>query len=166
LCPDASVAAADVTQLEGDEEPEHEEDEDDEEDETPVAAKKKSKKKKPKKKKTAATALAAEDTPSPASSTPKGKGKKGKGGSAPAEDPLDGLDEVDRALAELKLKYGDSPAASAAPEAGPSTSEQRSAFAFRSLLSVEPKNLDADLELRRFFGSKVVSCCHPERDPS
>lgn len=27
----------------------------------------------------------------------------------------------------------------------------------RNLLSVDPKNLDADAELRRFFGSKVVS---------
>ena len=30
-------------------------------------------------------------------------------------------------------------------------------MAFRNLLSVDPKNLDADAELRRFFGSKVVS---------
>ena len=28
---------------------------------------------------------------------------------------------------------------------------------WRTLLSVDPKNLDADAELRRFFGSKVVS---------
>jgi hypothetical protein len=27
----------------------------------------------------------------------------------------------------------------------------------RNLLSIDPKNLDADAELRRFFGSKVVS---------
>lgn len=68
---------------------------------------------------------------------------------------LEGLDEVDRALAELKLKYGDAPEA---PEAGPSQpSESRSVLAFRNLLSVDPKNLDADAELRRFFGSKVVS---------
>jgi len=66
------------------------------------------------------------------------------------------MDEVDRALAELKLKYGDAPEAEA--EAGPSQpSEPRSVMAFRSLLSVDPKNLDADAELRRFFGSKVVS---------
>jgi hypothetical protein len=30
-------------------------------------------------------------------------------------------------------------------------------MAFRNLMSVDPKNLDADAELRRFFGSKVVS---------
>ena len=29
-------------------------------------------------------------------------------------------------------------------------------MAWRNLLSVDPKNLDADAELRRFFGSKVV----------
>jgi len=27
----------------------------------------------------------------------------------------------------------------------------------RNLLAIDPKNLDADAELRRFFGSKVVS---------
>ena len=31
---------------------------------------------------------------------------------------------------------------------------------WRTLLSVDPKNLDADAELRRFFGSKVVSIMH------
>lgn len=65
------------------------------------------------------------------------------------------MDEVDRALAELKLKYGDEPAV----EGGlskPEVSESRAAMAFRALLSVDPKNLDADAELRRFFGSKVV----------
>lgn len=65
------------------------------------------------------------------------------------------MDEVDRALAELKLKYGDEPA----PQSGSSQAEAsapRSALAFRNLLSVDPKNLDADAELRRFFGSKVV----------
>lgn len=66
------------------------------------------------------------------------------------------MDEVDRALAELKLKYGDAPA----PEADSTqaeVSESRSVMAFRNLLSVDPKNLDSDAELRRFFGSKVVS---------
>lgn len=110
------------------------------------------KKKKPKKKNTAAAALLDEaDAPSSAS-TP--KGKKGKGAAAAAD--LDGMDEVDRALAELKLKYGDDPA----PQAGSAQAEAtapRSALAFRNLLSVDPKNLDADAELRRFFGSKVVS---------
>lgn len=154
------------TQLGGEEEPEREPEEDEDEEEVaPVAAKKKvrlvprrhltsqnKKKKKPKKKNTAAAALLDEaDSPSSAS-TP--KGKKGKGAAAPPD--LDGMDEVDRALAELKLKYGDDPA----PQPGSAQAEAsapRSALAFRNLLSVDPKNLDADAELRRFFGSKVVS---------
>jgi hypothetical protein len=36
------------------------------------------------------------------------------------------------------------------------TSETRQFMTWRNLLSVDPKNLDADAELRRFFGSKVV----------
>jgi hypothetical protein len=35
--------------------------------------------------------------------------------------------------------------------------ESKQFMAFRNLLSVDPKNLDSDAELRRFFGSKVVS---------
>lgn len=95
-----------------------------------------------------------DETDSPSSASTPAKGKKGKGAAAPPD--LDGMDEVDRALAELKLKYGDDPA----PQAGLSQAEAnapKSALAFRTLLSVEPKNLDADAELRRFFGSKVVS---------
>jgi hypothetical protein len=69
------------------------------------------------------------------------------------------MDEVDRALAELKIKYGDAP--EAVHESGPSQpAESRTVMAFRNLLSVEPKNLDADAELRRFFGSKVVRTCY------
>lgn len=98
-----------------------------------------------------------EEDASPAASTPKGKkGKKGGKGTAADED--DGMDEVDRALAAIKLKYGDAPRAESGSEVGPSQpSESRSVMNFRGLLSVEPKNLDADAELRRFFGSKVVS---------
>lgn len=95
-----------------------------------------------------------EDAESPAASTPKSKGKK-KGGKSEPEADLDGMDEVDRALAELKLKYGEDAPAPAAPEVV--ADAPKSAMAFRSLLSVDPKNLDADAELRRFFGSKVVS---------
>lgn len=70
------------------------------------------------------------------------------------------MDEVDRALAELKLRYGDTPA----PQSGPAETEasgSHSNLAFRNLLSVDPKNLDSDAELRRFFGSKVVSAGRP-----
>lgn len=68
------------------------------------------------------------------------------------------MDEVDRALAELNMKYGKEsglPTAGKAAVAGPSSSS----LGFRQMLAVDPKNLDADAELKRFFGSKVV-CPH------
>lgn len=80
----------------------------------------------------------------------RGKGSSGK------SKPVEEMDEVDRALAELDLKYGSSTATgSSAPSAtaGPS----RQFMAWRNLLSVDPKNLDPDAELRRFFGSKVIA---------
>ncbi|KAE8541405.1 hypothetical protein D1P53_002764 [Cryptococcus gattii VGV] len=72
-------------------------------------------------------------------------------------DPFAGLDEVDRALAELKLRYGEEISDSGKPEAVDVVGEGRSSMRFRNLLSVDPKNLDADAELRRFFGSKVIA---------
>ncbi|BEI81465.1 hypothetical protein CcaverHIS002_0206250 [Cutaneotrichosporon cavernicola] len=148
---DAPAAFNPFAALEGGDEPEAES-EDDEDAPAPVA-KKKNKKKKPKKKKIAAAALLDEtDSPS-ASSTP--RGKKGKGTPIPDDE---GMDEVDRALAELKLKYGEDPTPT-----GPAQEDSapRSVMAFRSLLSIEPKNLDADAELRRFFGSKIIAAATP-----
>ena len=89
------------------------EEEEDEDEEAPAAAPKKvchfeyalsslteqSKKKKPKKKKAAVVADIDESGPSTPTQT-KG-GKKNKAGSA---DPFAGMDEVDRALAELNMK--------------------------------------------------------------
>ena len=70
------------------------------------------------------------------------------------------MDDLDRALAELKVKYGEDTSASAGPSrtGHPASS---SSLAFRQLLSVDPKNLDADAELRRFFGSKVIASSAP-----
>ena len=59
-----------------------------------------SKKKKPKKKKAAAAVVADDDESGP--STPGGKSKKNKG--SDKVDPFAGMDEVDRALAELNMK--------------------------------------------------------------
>lgn len=42
----------------------------------------------------------------------------------------------------------------------------RATLTSRNLLSIDPKNLDADAELRRFFGSKVVSDCNHVYDRS
>ncbi|WWC72536.1 uncharacterized protein I206_106498 [Kwoniella pini CBS 10737] len=139
--------------LEGDED--DVEDEEEEEEDTPLAPAKKSKKKKNKKKKTAASALKEESsTPAtPDTGTPSKGGKKKKKKS----DPFAGMDEVDRALAELKLQYGENQLSEAGPSRAVDSTETRSAMAFRNLLSVDPKNLDADAELRRFFGSKVIA---------
>ncbi|OCF31778.1 cytoplasmic protein [Kwoniella heveanensis BCC8398] len=133
-----------------------EEDEEDEEDDTPAIMVKKSKKKKNKKKKSTTITLQEyeEEDASTAAGTPSKGGKKKKG----KNDPFAGLDEVDRALAELKLQYGEDKDAQAGPSrTAESAGEARSTMAFRNLLSVDPKNLDADAELRRFFGSKVIT---------
>ncbi|WWD08346.1 hypothetical protein V865_006458 [Kwoniella europaea PYCC6329] len=132
------------------------EEEEDEEDETPSAPVKKSKKKKNKKKKPASVAL--EDNAS-APATPGTPSTPAKGGKKQKKvDPYAGMDEVDRALAELKIQYGEDKASQAGPSrAADHSGETRSSMAFRNLLSVDPKNLDADAELRRFFGSKVIA---------
>lgn len=73
------------------------------------------------------------------------------------------MDEIDRALAELGMKAGESSTAAdgsaasgAAAGAGKGTMAGGAMLGFRQMLSVDPKNLDADAELKRFFGSKVV----------
>lgn len=119
-----------------------------------------SKKKKPKKKKKAVVAAQSgeeegEEKTAPATSTPAGKSKNRKGGKAVEVD--DGMDEVDRALAELDMKAGPSSGGITVPTtAGAAAALTASTLGLRQLLSVDPKNLDADAELRRFFGSKVV----------
>ncbi|WRT70652.1 uncharacterized protein IL334_007650 [Kwoniella shivajii] len=132
--------------LEGDDDDQEEEDE---EDDTPSAP---SKKKKSKKKKPTISGIQDDDSFATPGTPSKGSKKKKKA------DPYAGMDEVDRALAELKLQYGDE----GGFESGPSRSaeasaEIRTSMAFRNLLSVDTKNLDADAELRRFFGSKVIA---------
>ena len=89
------------------------------------------------------------------STTKKSKNKKKKRKPA-KEDPLSSreptpapttLDEVDAAVQAISLKYGEqNPLTS--PPAVPSTSRNR-------LLSVSPKTLDANAELRKLFG-KIV----------
>lgn len=66
------------------------------------------------------------------------------------------MDEIDRALAELALKGGGTPAA-AAPATGHTTARLEPKWqAVKDAYAVDPKFLDADAELRRLFGSKVV----------
>ena len=59
------------------------------------------------------------------------------------------LDDVDRAIQEISLKYGDSSSPSSVPTIPQALSKKY------SLLAVSTKHLDADLELRRLFG-KIV----------
>ncbi|ORX41043.1 transcriptional repressor TCF25-domain-containing protein [Kockovaella imperatae] len=137
----------------GDEEVAGEEDSEEDEQKANVEEVKRSTKKKNKKKKKKKTAEHSSDVESPPqaeSSMPAGKKKKQM---TYAEDQQ--MDEVDRALAELGISHAGNSESTAASGAGPS--DIRKSMAFRNLLSVDPKNLDADAELRRFFGSKVIA---------
>ncbi|KAI8824541.1 transcriptional repressor TCF25-domain-containing protein [Fimicolochytrium jonesii] len=115
--------------------------EDDEEEERigKPAAKRKSKKKKNKKK-------------------GKGGGKevvvenegKGKGKGKAVED---GMDEIDRTLRELNEKFGDILTPTSTEPTNPNNTDS----ARRDLLSIDPRWLDADAEMRKMFGSRVVN---------
>ncbi|KIM32756.1 hypothetical protein M408DRAFT_186122 [Serendipita vermifera MAFF 305830] len=117
-----------------------------------TSAKKKTKKKK--KKTSTAHDTPAASTPSKSadvsSKAAATSGKKAKG-KAKKEDDLD------RALAELSLKYSDItvPDPSTTQVAAPALTSALQTM--RSLLAIQPKHLDPDAEMRRFFGSKVIS---------
>ncbi|KAL7413126.1 transcriptional repressor TCF25-domain-containing protein [Mrakia frigida] len=139
------------------------EEEEEEEDEVEVDTPKKKSNKKKKKKKTK-TGLPSDllDSSAPSSpasiSTPSRQTPGSKGAkSTPSKDAM-GMDELDRALLEIKAKFGDldQPATSTSTSSQPAESTSSSSYALRTLLSVDLKNLDADAELRKFFGSKVV----------
>lgn len=72
-----------------------------------------------------------------------------------AKEKKEELDDVDKALAEMSLKYPglqklvNSPAL---PSGSRGTSD-----ALSSLLAVSLQHLDSDAEMRKFFGAKVVS---------
>ncbi|KAG1838707.1 transcriptional repressor TCF25-domain-containing protein [Suillus subluteus] len=72
--------------------------------------------------------------------------KKGKG----KEKKKDGLDDLDTALAELSQKYPELQSVAAS-----SSSTTRNA-SLASLLSVSVSNLDAEAEMRKFFGARAV----------
>ncbi|GAA5869918.1 hypothetical protein JCM3774_000528 [Rhodotorula dairenensis] len=110
------------------------------------------------------TVAAADSSSAPAdsaSSTPaksskkKKKGGKGSGTPTPAVED-DGMDEIDRALAELAVKNGASEADIAAERAQQSIRADPKWIEVKQLYSFEPKYLDPDAELRRMFGSKVI----------
>lgn len=65
------------------------------------------------------------------------------------------MDDVDKALAELSLKYPDlKQQLAASAEVASSPAAARSLAA---LLGVSLQHLDSEAELRKFFGSKVIS---------
>jgi hypothetical protein len=72
--------------------------------------------------------------------------KRGKG----KEKKNDGLDDLDTALAELSQKYPELQSVAAS-----SLSTTRNA-SLVSLLSVSVSNLDAEAEMRKFFGARAV----------
>ncbi|KAH9942612.1 transcriptional repressor TCF25-domain-containing protein [Amylocystis lapponica] len=72
-----------------------------------------------------------------------------------AKEKKDDRDEVDKALAELSLKYPDLKQSSASTLATPTT--QAVSSTLFTLLSVSVQHLDSEAEMRKFFGSKVVS---------
>ncbi len=121
---------------------------------------------KKKKKKIAATTPAVSSpvpdvhSPEPDSvpSTPAGPSKKERKAlkkQKAKEKQKDEMDDVDKALAELSLKYPDLKqqlASTSAPTSSPAT-----ARSLAGLLAVSMSHLDSEAELRKFFGSKVVS---------
>lgn len=122
---------------------------------------KKSKSKK-KKKKPSALSSAGGDSATPTSqpSTPGSKkagakaGAAGDGGKKSADVEMD---EIDRALAEIARKSGAPPPPTAA-EAGELKKVDEKWARVKEVYAFDPKFLDADAELRRMFGSKVVRC--------
>ncbi|TBU29131.1 transcriptional repressor TCF25-domain-containing protein [Dichomitus squalens] len=148
----------------------HDDDESEDEEETQIRASKSKKKKKKKKATSGATSTASippvSSTPelvpdsevASAPSTPSGPSKKERKAlkkQKAKEKPKEELDEVDKALAELSLKYPDLKQqlkSSTSPSSSPATARSLAA-----LLSVSVQHLDSEAELRKFFGSKVIS---------
>lgn len=74
-----------------------------------------------------------------------------KKGTAQVRQSSDNQD-IDKVLAELSLGlHGPQPLAGATSNPGPSPYKR-----FTTLLSISPQHLDGELEMRKFFGSKIV----------
>jgi Transcriptional repressor TCF25 len=103
-------------------------------------------------------------TPTKRSKKKKRKAAKGDtpGSQTPTETPSENvsdLDDVDRAIQEISQKYGDVP--SPASQSSPAPVSRK-----YPLLSVQPKLLDADIELRKLFGKIVdVEAQEARRQP-
>ncbi|KAL5530807.1 hypothetical protein ACEPAF_7065 [Sanghuangporus sanghuang] len=120
----------------------------------------KAKKKNKKKKKKDAAQPAASATSTPQSQTPGGRKTKAK------SKVKDGVgDDLDKALAELSVKYPDLQHATRMSKSRKGRTrdfvEEQNA-----LLAVSLAHLDSEAEMRRFFGSKVISASKAqERQP-
>lgn len=97
----------------------------------------------------------AQDEASPSPSPSRSKQEKKAAKKAKAREQKDDRDEVDKALAELSIKYPDLQQVVASTSASPAARSTSAALA--SLLSVSMQHLDAEAELRKFFGAKVIS---------
>ncbi|KAF8582034.1 DUF654-domain-containing protein [Ramaria rubella] len=118
----------------------------------------KSKKSKKKKKKGVGTTV---DNDHPAATTKKPTPKSGGQEDVKSKAKLKVEEEdFDKALAELSGKYAASHLSGSSTAMSGSTS---SFDAFNSLLSVSLKHLDPETELRRFFGSKVITASGASR---
>ncbi|KAJ3300400.1 Transcription factor 25 [Borealophlyctis nickersoniae] len=105
---------------------------------------------------------APKEHPSPTPPSKKSKKKKKKAGKdsssgkgkKPAASPDENdADEIERTLKELNEKFGDLGNASASQQEGDGSS---AAYGGKPLLGVDGKMLDADAEMKRMFGSRVV----------
>ncbi|GAA6031122.1 hypothetical protein JCM8097_004014 [Rhodosporidiobolus ruineniae] len=169
----------------GDDEPEEDE-VDEPEQEVQAVKSKKSKNKKKKKKAPARVAMPGDEDAEEeleaaavdslvAPATPSGGGggkkkKKGKGGGGgggkamptPAKKKADdGLDEIDRALAELKTRDLERGVDEKEIEAKSGRRVDPVWARVKEVYAFDPKHLDAEAELRRFFGSKVIGSSGP-----
>ncbi|KAI0073559.1 DUF654-domain-containing protein [Panus rudis PR-1116 ss-1] len=79
---------------------------------------------------------------------------------------VDKGDDLDQALAELAVKYPTLRQPMASSSSSVSPSENQAYKTLYSLLSVSPQHLDADAEMRKFFGAKVVSSNRTTSGPS
>lgn len=126
---------------------------------------KKSKNKKKKKSKAGTPSQTTSDV-TPISGTPSKKATKAA--IAKADLEKDSMDEIDRALAELETKDktsgGSSSGLSGAGAEVRSTGRLSPKWqAVKDVYAFDPKFLDPDVELRKMFGSKVVSSLPPTR---
>ncbi|KAG6834275.1 hypothetical protein H0H93_010733, partial [Arthromyces matolae] len=98
--------------------------------------------------------LSSTPTSTPVKVKPKNEKKAAK--RAKAKEKKAGDEELDAALAELAQKYHTGP--SSLNTAGPSsTISNKASDDFAALLAVSLSHLDPEAEMRKFFGSRVVS---------